>query len=139
VPELALDEVQRDAFAGELERVSVARLLRCEAAPDAGRGRRAGGTRYARLRLATVERGSGRRSAEQRPDRQLYSSVQPRPRLLAAPLVDADLAQAPCLAIADQQGSAPVVEVVLCEGGALAGSAPLARQNTAIIARTRQP
>jgi hypothetical protein len=39
VAELALDDVQRNALASELERVRVAQLLRLEAAPDHGRPR----------------------------------------------------------------------------------------------------
>ena len=39
VPELALDDVERDALAGEFERVRVAQLERREAAPDACAGR----------------------------------------------------------------------------------------------------
>jgi hypothetical protein len=35
VPELTLDDVQRDAFTGELDRVSVAQLVRREATPNA--------------------------------------------------------------------------------------------------------
>jgi hypothetical protein len=38
VPERALDDVEWDALAGELERVRVAQLVRCEAAPDPGAG-----------------------------------------------------------------------------------------------------
>ena len=38
MPELALDDVQRHALAGELERVRVAQLVRREPAPDAGLG-----------------------------------------------------------------------------------------------------
>jgi hypothetical protein len=34
--ELVLDDVERHAFAGELERVRVAQLVRREPAPDAG-------------------------------------------------------------------------------------------------------
>jgi hypothetical protein len=37
-PELALDDVQRDALAGELERVSVAQLVRREPTPDSRAG-----------------------------------------------------------------------------------------------------
>ena len=36
--ELALDDVQRHALAGQLERVGVAQLMRRKAAPDAGAG-----------------------------------------------------------------------------------------------------
>jgi hypothetical protein len=38
VPELALDDVERDALAGELERVCVAQLVRRKAAPDSRAG-----------------------------------------------------------------------------------------------------
>jgi hypothetical protein len=38
MPELALDNVQRHALAGELERVSVAQLVRRKPASDAGAG-----------------------------------------------------------------------------------------------------
>jgi hypothetical protein len=34
VPELALDDVERDALAGELQRVRVAQLVRREPTPD---------------------------------------------------------------------------------------------------------
>jgi hypothetical protein len=37
IAELALDDVDRDALAGQLDRVSVAELVRREAASDAGR------------------------------------------------------------------------------------------------------
>jgi hypothetical protein len=36
VPELALDEVERDNLAGEFQRVRVAKLVRREPAPDPG-------------------------------------------------------------------------------------------------------
>jgi hypothetical protein len=39
VAELALDDVERDALAGELERMRVAQLMRREAAPDPGADR----------------------------------------------------------------------------------------------------
>jgi hypothetical protein len=38
VPELALDGVERDALAGEFERVRVTQPVRREPAPDAGAG-----------------------------------------------------------------------------------------------------
>jgi hypothetical protein len=53
--------------------------------------------------------------AEQRAHRKFGACVQPRPQLLPAPLVHADLAPSAALAAADQDRSAPVVEVVLCE------------------------
>jgi hypothetical protein len=36
---LALDDVERSALAGELERMGMAQLMRCEPAPDARLGR----------------------------------------------------------------------------------------------------
>jgi hypothetical protein len=41
MPELALNDVQRHALAGELKRVRVAQLMRREPAPDARLGREA--------------------------------------------------------------------------------------------------
>ncbi len=38
MPELALDDVQRDALAGELDGVCVAQLVRCETSADARLG-----------------------------------------------------------------------------------------------------
>jgi hypothetical protein len=38
MPQLALDDVQRHAFTGELERMGVAQLVRGEPAPNAGLG-----------------------------------------------------------------------------------------------------
>src|SRR5215211_2395013 len=49
------------------------------------------------------------------PGRELGPCVQPRAELFPAPLVHADFASAATLAAADQDRSAPVVEVVLCE------------------------
>ena len=38
VPELALDDVQRDALAGELKRLGVTELVWCKPAPHTGLG-----------------------------------------------------------------------------------------------------
>ena len=50
--------------------------------------------------------------------------AQPRPQLLPAPLVHPDLAPAAALAVADQDRSAPVVEVVLGERERLLDAQP---------------
>ena len=42
-------------------------------------------------------------------------AAEPRPQLLPAPLVHADLAALAALAVSDQQRTAPGVEVALCE------------------------
>jgi len=53
--------------------------------------------------------------AEQRPDRQIDACGQPRAQVLPAPLVHPDLAAAAALPAADQDRSAPRVEVVVGE------------------------
>ena len=60
VAELALDDVERHAFAGQLDRVRVTELVRGEA-PQRRRWPRAAGNRCARRRLSTLVRGSGHR------------------------------------------------------------------------------
>ena len=57
VAELALDDVERDAFAGELDRVRVAQLVRDEAAADAGVARLGVAARRARRSRTTRVRG----------------------------------------------------------------------------------
>ena len=59
--ELALDDVQRHALAGELERVRVAQLMRREPAPDTRFGGEAPELRRARRLLTTAAPGWGRR------------------------------------------------------------------------------
>ena len=113
--ELALDDVERDALAGELERVRVAQLVRREPAPHAGLG-----GEPAQLAADPGARpgppaGGAVDDAEQRPGGQLVPRCEPWAQLLPAPLVHAELAAFAALAVADQQRAAPGVEVVLCE------------------------
>jgi hypothetical protein len=56
-------------------------------------------------------------------------AFQPRPQLLPAPLVHADLAPAFSLAAADQDRSAPVVEIVFGERKRLLDAQPGAPQD----------
>jgi predicted ATPase len=98
VPELALDDVQRHALA----RMRVTQLVGRKAAPDPGAG---GEPAELQADRGTRPRSPARGAvddAKQRPDRQLSPGVPPRPQLLPAPLVHADLASAPSLAVADQ-------------------------------------
>ena len=92
--ELALDDVEWHAFAGELDGVGVAQLVWREAPPHTGLGGEppeldpdAG----ARPRPAA---GRAVDDAEHRPDRQLDPSGEPGSQLLPAPGVHADLAPA---------------------------------------------
>src|SRR5215210_578341 len=76
--------------------------------------------------------------AEQRPDRHLEPTVEPRPQLLESPVVHPDLAALAALALADEDRAA---------AGSRSGSvsdiaSPIrraARQSTTISARSRSP
>ena len=57
--ELALDDVERHALAGELDGVGVAQLVGREAAPDAGLGGEPAELDSPRWRSTMVARGSG--------------------------------------------------------------------------------
>src|SRR5215211_5862735 len=79
MPQLALDDVQRYALAGELERVRVAQLVRREPPPGAGPGSDPpelaahGGARPRSPARRAVD------DAEQRPDWELGAGAEPRP------------------------------------------------------------
>jgi hypothetical protein len=57
MPQLALNDVQRHALAGELERVRVAQLVRREPAPDSGLGGELAGTPSGPQRPTTAAHG----------------------------------------------------------------------------------
>ena len=109
--ELALDHVQRHAFARGRDGVGVAQLVRREPAPHA----RVGGE------PAELDADPGARpgpptrravdDAEQRSDRQLDAGSEPGPQLLEAPGVHPALATPAALAVAHQQRAAPRVEI----------------------------
>ena len=77
VAELALDDDQRHAFTGHLDRVGVAQLVRSESAPHSCRHSNASklGAGAAR-RPVTAARRAGD-DAQQRTDRQLASQLEP--------------------------------------------------------------
>jgi hypothetical protein len=85
VAELALDDDRRHAFAGHLDRVGVAQLVRPEAAPDPCRGSRPpqfgagrGGRPVVAARRAVDD-------AEQGTDRKLGAQVEPGLQLFPSP------------------------------------------------------
>jgi hypothetical protein len=103
VAELALDDDQRDAFAGHLDRVGVAQLVRREASANAGSGGGApelGACPAGRPRAAA---GASVDDAEQRTDGQRDPRGEPRLELLPGPVVHPDLATSPSLAVPDGQ------------------------------------
>jgi catechol 2,3-dioxygenase-like lactoylglutathione lyase family enzyme len=71
VPELALDDDQRHAFVGHLDRVSVAQLVRREAAPDSRRRRCASQLGACRGRRPAASVRCAVDNAQQRTDREL--------------------------------------------------------------------
>jgi hypothetical protein len=127
--QLALDDVQRHALPGQLERMRVAQLVRSKPAPDA---RVDGDSPEFAADCGTGPLSPARRAvddAKQRPDRKLDARRDPRTQLLPAPLVHPDLAPAPALAAADKYRSAPRVEVVLGQRERLLDAHPGAPQH----------
>src|ERR1700674_1600470 len=111
--ELALDDVDRDAFARELDRVRVPKLVRREPPPDPGVG-----GELAQL----VARGGGRPpapaggsvdDAEQRSGRERNAVGEPGGELLESELVHPGFAAFVAFAVADEQRPALVVDVGL--------------------------
>jgi hypothetical protein len=91
MPELALYDQQRDTLAGHLDGVSMSQLVRRNSTANAGRMSR-------RVELDTDPGGRtrptesrGSEHAEQRPDRQRGTELQPRVQLLPCPPIHPDL------------------------------------------------
>jgi hypothetical protein len=111
VTQLALDDVERDSFVGELDGVGVAQLVGREAPPHTG------------LRGYSAQLGAGGvagpgpaaggpvEHAQQRADRHCHPELEPGAEVLPAPRVHADLAPAAALTMADQYRSEPRVEI----------------------------
>jgi hypothetical protein len=108
-----VDDDQRHPFAGHLDGVRVAQLVRRKAPPYPGLAGRAA---QFRADGAGCPRPSACRTvddAEQRSDRQLNAHVEPGRELLPGPVVHADLAAAAALAAPHQHGAATMIEVAL--------------------------
>ena len=113
--ELALDDVDRHSFMGELDGMRVTQLMGSVAPPDAsvegelsqfGTG---GGGRPAAASSWPVD------DAEQRSGRQRHAVRQPDRELFEPELVHSCLASLVTLAVADQQRPSPFVDVGLVE------------------------
>jgi hypothetical protein len=123
VAELALDDLQRHAFARQLDGVRVAELVRREAAANAGRDRGvaklvSGGTGP----LAPTRRSV--QDAQQWPDEQLGPQLEPRLELGPAPRVHARLAATSALAATQEQRAAALIEIGLGQGQRLVDAQP---------------
>ena len=115
VAELALNDHERDAFAGHLDGVGVSQLMRGEASPHAGSR---GSPTHVSARggvspVATAR--SPRDDAKQRSDWELEPCVKPWLQLLSAPRVHADFAASSAFAVANEQRSPSLVEVGFAE------------------------
>jgi hypothetical protein len=129
MPELALDDVDRNALSGQLDSVSVAELMWRKPAPHA----RVGG------QSAQLGTGCGGRPwttaggpvdhTEQRPDRHLDAMLQPGVDVLKAPIVHADLAAPVALPVTNQQGPAALVDVGLGQGEGFGDPQPAAPEH----------
>jgi hypothetical protein len=138
VAELSLDDVERYAFAGHLDRVHVSKLVRRESpthtrAEGKGAQRRSDGGRrpWSSLCWAVDD-------AQQRADRQRDSDAQPRVDLLPGPPVHADLASLSAIAATNEDAAARPVKVTLGQRKRLADAQPGA-QSTTMSARVLRP
>jgi hypothetical protein len=116
VPEPALDNDQGYALVGHLNRVSMSKLVWGKPSAHAGSS---GGTPELRARSSAGPRPSARAAvddAEQRTGREYDPRGQPRLELVPTPVVHADFATSPALAVADEQRAAPAIEVRLVQG-----------------------
>ena len=113
--ELALDDVDRHSFAGELDGVRVPQLMGREPPPDASVDRELaqfgshGGGGPAAASSWPVDH------AEQRSGRQRHAVRQPGRELFEPELVHPCLAALVTLAVADQERPSPLVDVGLVE------------------------
>jgi hypothetical protein len=120
VAELALDDHERYAFVGEFDRVRMSQLVRGKAAAHAGDCRRIAQLRASgRDRPAATARRAGD-DAEQRPDRELEPSREPRLQLLPCLVVHAALTPVPAPARTHQHRATPPVQIGLSERKRLA-------------------
>jgi hypothetical protein len=138
MPELPLDDDERDAFVGHLDRMCVTQLVWGESPPDA-RGRSgvmellsSGGRLPVPPGCRAVD------DAQERSDRQLVPGLQPRLKLAPGPPVHANLTSLAALATTDEDRAANSIEVALLKSEGLADRSP-ARHRSTISARSRWP
>ena len=91
MPELALDDVDGDALAGQLDSVPMAELMGREPAPHTGMRRQPAQLGPHRRGCPRTAAGGSVDHAEQRPDRHLHAMSEPRVEVFEPPLVHPDL------------------------------------------------
>ena len=115
MPELALDEIHGDAYAGKLDRMRVAQLMESETTPNPRcdcESAQLGP--HGRARPCSTSRGPVDH-AEQRPDRQLCASLKPPREVLESPVVHPGLAALVAPAVANEHRSTARIYVGLRE------------------------
>jgi hypothetical protein len=115
MPELALDNDQRHALVGHLDRVRMLELMGREPPPDSRCDGRPAQLASRWRRLPVTPGGRAMDNAEQRAGRELDPELLPGLDLLPRPAVHPDLATLVALAMAHQHGAATRVEVGLSE------------------------
>ncbi len=115
MPELPLDDHQRDAFSGHLNGVGVPELMRSEPTPDPCCGC---GAVQLRTHAGWTARAATRRSvqdAEERSDWEVLAQLDPWLQLLPRPAIHSDLAAFAAFALAHQDRAATWIKVSLGE------------------------
>src|SRR5882672_2612984 len=113
MPELSLDDEQRDPFAGHLDRVHMPELVWREPAPHSGCCRGVMQLRADTCRRARPSSCRAAHHAEQSPDRQFPPELEPRLEVRPCPTVHPDLPPFIALAVADDERATAWVEVRL--------------------------
>lgn len=129
VAELALDDDQRHAFAGHLDRVGVAKLVRREAAPNPCHGSRPSQLRAGRGGRPVAAARRAVDDAQQGTNRKLGPHVEPGLELLPSPGIHADLAATPALAAPDQDRPATLIQIALGQTERFLDTPPRAPQD----------
>jgi hypothetical protein len=129
MPELALDDDQRDAFVGHFDRVSVPQLMRREPSTDTSCGGRASQLFAASGLLPVPAGGRTVDYAQQRSDRKPGTDLEPRLQLRPVPAVHANLAALAALATPNEDRAASAVEIGLGEVERFADPQPGAPQD----------
>ena len=91
MPELALDDVDRHSLTSELDGVRVPQLMRREPPTHAGLGGETSKLPADSSRRPCATAGRAVDDAEQRPDRQLHTVLEPAVEMLETPVIHSDL------------------------------------------------
>jgi hypothetical protein len=113
VPQLALDDEQRNALAGHFDGVGVSKLVRRKASANAGRLSGAMELAADACRRARGATGRSTEDAEERADRKARAELQPRLEMRPRTAVHPDLATPTALAVANHHCATVMVEVAL--------------------------